>query len=740
MPSPDYREFDAAGGGTDPDRFNFRAYTPAIAGVEKAQYYVTGRYKIFDDMLQMYGDMLYSKTKFNTGFAPSPFNLDAAEANNSPFNPFLNPTPDTADTPTLTSDDQLQFLAYRLVQELGNRRAYYDTDHYRYTVGFNGEFNMTNNQLISNWGYDTGFLYERFFEIQTESGDAKRSLIVAAIAAGTFDPFIGQGAPVAGTANTYVNGTLTGTQAYDNKAAAAAASYEATSIFKERDFLYDVTVHGNLFPELWNGGIGVSAGYVHQHSGLSVVNDSVLLSNDTLGFNGSPSTKYLQEVDSFSGEIRLPLIVSTQNLPWMRSLELSFAYRYEEFEDRNQLPIPGLASKASFNNGGDPRISIRIQPIEDVILRASYGKSFRSPALGDLFSPPLEDFPIIVDPVKGTAEQPPNGVWEQGNPGLLPEETDSYSAGVVYTPKFVRDLTGGTLTMTVDLYQMYTTNVILSAAFEAQVLVSQGVVDPDGPGLGFFPVNGVFGGPGLGVTRLSSGRISAIDSKAFNAGKRLVNGMDANAVYQLPTENFGSFTWTLGYNYFFTWKAEAGAGSGTHSFLGDYNSTLPLAPGAIPYHKGFLRGEWEWRGFDFVATGNYISSFNDDSAFLRNPRAKMTPGTGADPQWSRYRKVNDYITLDMQLGYTFKKPVTEAAVASYAKDAKDAKNAMAPVGGADNGTFAQRMLWNTTLTAGVVNAFDRSPPILFAAFNDNYDTSLYNIRDRYYYISLSKKF
>ena len=41
---------------------------------------------------------------------------------------------------------------------------------------------------------------------------------------------------------------------------------------------------------------------------------------------------------------------------------------------------------------------------------------------------------------------------------------------------------------------------------------------------------------------------------------------------------------------------------------------------------------------------------------------------------------------------------------------------------------------------GVNNAFDRSPPTVLGAFNDNYDTSLYSIRNRYYYVSLTKKF
>ena len=38
------------------------------------------------------------------------------------------------------------------------------------------------------------------------------------------------------------------------------------------------------------------------------------------------------------------------------------------------------------------------------------------------------------------------------------------------------------------------------------------------------------------------------------------------------------------------------------------------------------------------------------------------------------------------------------------------------------------------------SAFDRNPPTVLGAFNDNDDTSLYNIRNRYDYVSLAKKF
>ena len=91
----------------------------------------------------------------------------------------------------------------------------------------------------------------------------------------------------------------------------------------------------------------------------------------------------------------------------------------------------------------------------------------------------------------------------------------------------------------------------------------------------------------------------------------------------------------------------------------------------------------------------------------------------------------------MQLSYEFVKPAAEAPP-TYAKDAKDSKNVMQTA--AETSSIWQRMLWGTKLTVGVNNAFDRNPPIVLGAFNDNYDTSNYSIRNRYWYVSLDKKF
>ncbi len=52
----------------------------------------------------------------------------------------------------------------------------------------------------------------------------------------------------------------------------------------------------------------------------------------------------------------------------------------------------------------------------------------------------------------------------------------------------------------------------------------------------------------------------------------------------------------------------------------------------------------------------------------------------------------------------------------------------------------QQWLDKTTIRIGVNNIFDEPPPFNAGAFNDNYDTSLYSLRGRFYYIDVSKKF
>lgn len=632
-----YRAFDVPPG-TDPSRFNARAYTPAIPEVEKSMFFVAGRYKIFQDALQVYGDILHSKTKQDNAVSPTPISFTSMadgldDVRNSPFNPF--------------SGNTLTSLQYRTVQELGLRKSFYDRDNYRYVAGLNGDFNffdpLSDNKLVSRFGYDIGFVYERVDQLRIDSGDLRLSALRNQIRLAVFDPFIGQFATPAGIAPVYTNGIQTGAAAYDNIAAAQAASYIGHSYFDERDWLTDAKFNAHLFPKLINGGFDVAGGYERRQRNAKLTPDSVQAS-DAVGFSSPGAQKFREEVESWFFELSFPLVPSTMEIPFVRSLDVDLVWRCEQFTETNLLPVVGspLMEANSFANenpqedfGGTPTLSLRYQPNPDLMFRASWRQSIRPPTFEEQF-----------------AQIPQT---------LTPEKTDAYSAGVVWSTPFVP----GVL-ITVDGYQLFTTDVMV-------------------------------------------------------AGKRLVEGVTAMVSYDIPTENWGRFTFSGGWNHFFTWKGQANPMTPTVSFLGNYdNQTPPFMPGAIPWNKGYLRGDWALKGFDFVMTGNYIGDFRDDPSFDTIVREHP-------------RNVPSYITLDLQLSYEWKKPEFEPI------DWQEVKNASARTESSSPSIW-QRLLWNTKMMVGVNNAFDRNPPTVLAALNDNYDTSLYSIRNRYWYVAVSKKF
>ncbi|HSH40276.1 MAG TPA: TonB-dependent receptor [Chthoniobacterales bacterium] len=606
------------------------------------------------------------------------------------------------------------------------RQSFFDYDFYHYIAGFNGNFTFTGNNFVSFLGYDTGLVYDRGDRLEVNTGDFRRTPLQAEVAAGNFNPFRGINAPIAGTATTFTNGVPTGTRAFDNAAALARSTYTGRSRGLTRDFLADAKVFGNLFPNLYQGGIGFNLGYEYRHQRSKGQADPTQAAGDQLGFNADVETSFHTEVNSAFSELQIPVITSAMNIPGARSLEFQAAYRFEEFDVKNQL---GTKNEATFDNNGDVRLSARYQPIADVTLRASFGESFLSPGAGQLFAGTSQNFPVVFDPFTGATLQPARGVIQQGNTGLTPETTETYTAGLVVTPKFLPGFTA-----TVDFYQLFTRNLILGSADFAQVMLTLNGRDL----LAGVPIDQARFAENIDRAEGARPIPDQIRSSTSNAGKRLVNGMDVTSAYQLPWTTFGTFTISTGYNYFFTFKAEPVAGLGSANFTGDYNNgTIPLAPGAIPRHKGFLRGEYEFKGFNFIATTNYISSFLDDPAFILVN--EFSPNGERDP---RTRTVSDYITLDLQTSYEFIKPEAEpAAEAGMSKDAKGGKAMQqTAVAGVEQGTFFQRLLWGTKLTVGVQNVFDRSPPTVLGAFNDNYDTSLYNIRNRYYYVQIRKTF
>ena len=102
--------------------------------------------------------------------------------------------------------------------------------------------------------------------------------------------------------------------------------------------------------------------------------------------------------------------------PGLERLELSLAGRIEDHE--------------GIGRTSNPKVGVLYNPTPDLLLRASYGTSFRAPSLRELNSA-YRLGPVFLDRAGANVI---SIVQYGGNPDLIPETAESWTAGFVWTP------------------------------------------------------------------------------------------------------------------------------------------------------------------------------------------------------------------------------------------------------------------------------------------------------------------
>lgn len=687
----DYRATNEAA-----DLLNFRQFTPAIPEQERNLAWGNFSAKIFGKRLEAFGFGLYAYTDQENGLAPSPFSIgnlpgERAILQASPFNPF--PT-----DPDPLIGNPLKSVRYRAF-EVGNRQSEFIKEAYHFVVGLRGE-------ISKDWSWETAFATDDQKETERDSNDEKRSKIIAALAAGTFNPFIGINAPRTGVANGV---------AYDNVAALQGAEYVAHSVTRNSTRALDFRVNGRILPDLPQGGFSIAVGVGGRWDQYRNSPDPVVLADpvtgigDPLGFNSLPGFAAKDTVTSLFGELLVPIVTPTMNIPGIYSLDFTIAGRYEDYAFEGTDPLLLTPSKPGFTTR-NPKYAFRYQPYSQLTLRGSYSTSFRAPSFTELFTAASNDFPELFDakaPGGPAKVQPDDGVFLIGNPNLRPETTKSYTLGAVFTPKFVPGFT-----LTVDYYYLKQRDIV---AFDAGA--AQTVLD----------INSATGTLAEKITRDDAGTLVSVNATPFNIARRDVEGVDVTAIYEIPTDNFGKFTLSLYYNHFFKFTVTPSELSPKIDFTGTFANSTAFTPGSVPYNKGYFQAQWEYKHLTLSGQLNYIGDYQDDTNAIPPNAITGLPRT---------RDVREYTTFDVFGSYEFVVPKGEEVNNSYSKDGKTV------VGGSTSyrPKMWQRIMGGTTLRAGIENVFDEAPPFAAGAFNDNYDTSLYNIRGRFYYVGINKKF
>ena len=366
--------------------------------------------------------------------------------------------------------------------------------------------------------------------------------------------------------------------------------------------------------------------------------DSAFQSGDLAGQGGaSRDVRGAFDVKEVYAEFKLPI---WQQQPLGEELSLDLGYRFSDY-----------SSTADTNAY---KLGLNYAPTKDAKLRLSYNRAVRAPNIGELSQPTNVQLSGSTDPCAGTANNE-NGTIEDGEatatraqcandpliaqnpglygnidpspasqyngqvgtiPGLKAEEADTYTAGLVFTPTFLKGFTAS-----VDYYSIkvdgfispYGADTILQACYESNQLCNLVRRDPNA-------------GPTFGSLWL--GQNGFVINQTRNTGELKVEGIDFKADYRLRGADIGlPNAGSLAFDYVGSMllkqsvKPVPGASQLDYTCEGKYGTQCGI-PNAEYRHK--LRSTWQipWYDGSLSLAWRYFGSVKTDGVGLTNARTE----------------------------------------------------------------------------------------------------------------------
>ncbi|MFO1340079.1 MAG: TonB-dependent receptor [Burkholderiaceae bacterium] len=297
--------------------------------------------------------------------------------------------------------------------------------------------------------------------------------------------------------------------------------------------------------------------------------------------------------------------------PLLKSLELNAAVRYDRYQ--------GVGASTT------PKLSLRWQPVSELVLRGSVGKGFRAPSLQDLYLPNTTGVTPsgLSDPLRcpttGSASDCSTqfNVLFGGNAALDPERSTNMTLGAVIAPT-------NKLSLSMDFFKIDLKDTIVNGVAPAVILgdlskygslVTRGPADPNFPGL--------------------PGPIVQINQTNINLGESRVSGIDADARATWPLGDWGKLSATASATYFIKFDVQNPDGS----FTGGVDVTNSATSGVVPRWKHRLALDWDIGHWGFTLAESFQKHYHD------------LPATN-DPATAKPRTVADYDIWDGQLRYS----------------------------------------------------------------------------------------
>ncbi|PKP94972.1 MAG: TonB-dependent receptor [Alphaproteobacteria bacterium HGW-Alphaproteobacteria-16] len=297
---------------------------------------------------------------------------------------------------------------------------------------------------------------------------------------------------------------------------------------------YEARLNGALF-SLPGGDVKLAAGYEGQEIDTRL--------GSARGPAGTPIVfrNFSRRVDSGYAEVQIPLFSALNATTGLERLEVNLAVRHDRYSDVGETT--------------NPKFGVNWSPIGGLMLRGSYGTSFRAPLISQIYGNSNNLFgqnyqnPAGGAPLTGFAYSGPNL-------DLAPEEATTWSVGGDWdvTPRLRVSATYWNVEYInqVDSYladlalltresEFAGTGIILrgtAARDRVLELLSQGVVLARGT----FP-----GGDPNNVTLY-------VDGRNNNLGQSNTSGIDASINWRIPTDNLGTFNLNASGTYLTNYK------------------------------------------------------------------------------------------------------------------------------------------------------------------------------------------
>jgi iron complex outermembrane receptor protein len=671
--------------------FNYAPYNLVLTPTRRVSVFTTAVYELAS-AIRLRGKAVFTRRESANQAAPEPLfvgpeggtqsRMDriGVDASN-PYNPF-GFTFDPRDNP---------FVITRRPLEAGPRRFEQTVNTFVLSGGFEGNFELG----ARPFAWDTTVTYGINRADQRRRNAFNSAKLQQALGPGFVDV---DGSLRCGTMASRgdpecVPFNIFGGQGADGRGTITRAmldyvTYTQHDVSEQHLLDWVANINGEL-ATLPGGPLAVGIGVEHRRLRGYFEPDAVVAAGDSADVPALP-TSGAYHVTEYYAEARAPFL---GEIPGIDLFELNAAGRISDYS----LLDPEATGK----------LGARYKPIDDLVIRASYGLGFRAPSIGELYasasrfdaqlSDPCSDFnrPEVPESVRQRCIElgvPSDGSYSQlnpqisvrtgGNRELQPERSKSVNVSLAYAPSPLQDR-GFSDRFEVELayYDIRVSRAI--TALDAQLQIDR-CVDGDESQC-------------EGITRTVAGSINGFRNELQNIGAISTRGIDLKVDFQ--TASLPSGRWRAQWlsSWMFDYWEEVRRSSGTETVKLE-GRVVGEPERAFPQLKSNLVLEWLYGDFALAFTTRYIHGLTEACRDLQD-----FPGKCSDPN----TEVDALST-------------NELSPTVY----NDLRVTWLPA-------FDPRL----TITAGVNNLFNADPPACFSCALNGFNPSTYDVPGVFGYLN-----